>query len=770
MINKVIHIKNVGKFTDYSVNTTPTWNGEFKPITIIYGQNGIGKTTFTSILKSLKENDALLYQLRTFGTHNSPEVSIKFDDHPAPIKYSNAEWDTNFPTIEIFDIHFINDNVYTGFEILPQHKKNLFEIIIGQEGIRLKKEISDVKNSIKEKNISLKEIEAKVFKIISGFDINTIINFQIDPEIEKRIAEKKVEIDTVKSTEKIKTTAFLKRILKIDFEIRFEKVIEFLQTSIDTISEKYLRMVIDHKSSLNLANKSEQWIKDGYDNISDNKCPFCLRSFDDTVEIINAYKQYFNEEYISLQGKTKLLQTKVKTINPELILSNIEKENNHNTGFLEFWGNYIKKEVPAFPISTYQRSIIELTKKLTELVDEKTGNPIKAIEPDAISVITGLKSAIDEINNFIHAHNVKIDDFNISITELKNKESKDLTILEKELQRLQAISTRHSNNEVKEQCNKYIEEQEALEKLKQKNTKLQGELKKYSGETFEKYKNIINTYLQKFAAYLEIREMKSTYKGGGDEPFAEYGLFVSGNKVNFKDNAHDPSVKYCLSEGDKTALALSFFLAKLHIDTEIGQKIIVFDDPISSFDIERKNSTITQLYQIGQKANQLIVLTHNLLFAKEFWDKVKSNCQVLKLCELRKSTQIVDYDIENETLNGLFKDYSVLDNFLTNGVETDLEKRNVARCIRPILEGYFRIKFYGEFTANQWLGEFIEKIDNCIYGQPLFRLKEYSSDLHEVNDYSKKFHHTSPNSDSELIYDGELKTYVDRTFQIISKI
>ena len=349
MISKVIHIKNVGKFTDYSVNTTPTWNGEFRHITLVYGQNGIGKTTFTSILKSLKENDALLYQLRTFGTLNSPEVSIKFDDHPTPIKYSNAEWDTNFPIIEIFDIHFINDNVYTGFEILPQHKKNLFEIIIGQEGIRSKKEISDIKNSIKEKNISLKEIEAKVFKIISGFDISTIINFQLDSEIEKRITEKKIEIDTAKSTGKIINTALLKRITKIDFEIRFEKVIEFLQTSIDTISEKYLKMVNDHKRSLNLATKSEQWIKDGYDNISDNKCPFCLRSFDATVEIINAYKQYFNEEYISLQEKARLLQNKVKTINPELILSNIEKENNHNTGFLEFWGNIaLKALLPQF--------------------------------------------------------------------------------------------------------------------------------------------------------------------------------------------------------------------------------------------------------------------------------------------------------------------------------------------------------------------------------------------------------------------------------------
>jgi wobble nucleotide-excising tRNase len=767
MINKVIHIKNVGKFTDYSVNTTPTWNGEFKSITLIYGQNGIGKTTFTSILKSLKENDALLYQLRTFGTINSPEVSIKMSNHSAPITYANAEWDEKFPEIEIFDIHFINDNVYTGFEILPQHKKNLFEIIIGQEGIRLKKEISDIKTAIKKKNVALKAIEANIFKVISGFDVNTIINFQIDTEVDEKIAEKTLEIETAKATEKIKSTALLKRISRIDFDIRFEKVIEFLHTSIDSISEEYLKMVSDHKNTLKLNNKSEQWIKDGYDNISENKCPFCLRTFDDTVEIINAYKQYFNEEYIRLQEKTKLLQNKIKTLNPELILSNIEKENNHNIGYHEFWSNYIKKGITGFSVSNQNEAIIGLTEKLQNLVDEKASNPIKEVKTDEIFE---LKTKIDETNNLIDAYNLKIDDFNENISELKTKESKNFIILENELKKLKAIKTRHTNDDVKLDCQKYINEQEALKKLKNKNTELQNELKKYSRETFDKYRGIINTYLQKFASYLEIREMKSTYKGGGDEPFAEYGLFVAGNKVNFKNNSNDPSLKYCLSEGDKTALALSFFLAKLHIDTEIENKIIVFDDPISSFDIERKNSTISQLYSIGQRANQLIVLTHNLLFAKEFWDKVKNSCQVLKLCELRKSSQIIDYDIENETLNGIFKDYSVLDSFLTNGVETDLEKRNVARCIRPILEGYFRIKFYGEFLPNQWLGDFLEIIDKCVEGQPLYQLKDYSSDLHEINDFSKKFHHTNPNSDNEPIYDGELKTYVERTFQIISKI
>nr|NQU91617.1 AAA family ATPase [Bacteroidota bacterium] len=767
MLRKVIHIKGVGKFTDYSVKSTPEWNGEFKPITLIYGENGSGKTTFTSILKSLKENDALLYQLRTFGTESSPKVSIKFDSEEKPIQYSNAEWDKNLPNIEISDIHFINENVYTGFEILPQHKKNLFEIIIGGEGIRLKKEILEIKVNIKDKNSLLKDIENKILEIVNGFEVQTIIHFQFDNEIGKKISAKQKEIETAKASEKIQQTSPLNRLNKIDYGIRFEKVNEFFQTTIDTISEEYLKMVEDHKDSLTLKNKSEQWLKDGYENIVKNRCPFCLREFDNTVKIINAYNQYFNEQYISLQEKTKLLKNKVDTLNPELVISEIEKQLNYNGGFIEFWKNYIVQEIAPIDIEEHKTIIIEQTKKLIEIVDEKASNPIQVTEIDAVNA---LKVSLTIFNSTIEDYNIQIDAFNTRINDLKKQDAKDVKILENELSRLQAIQTRHTNENVIKLCKNYSEEIVLLEKLKDKNTSFQVDLKKYSRQTFDRYKNTINSYLQKFASYLEIREMKSTYKGGGSEPFAEYGLFVSGNKIRFKDDSINPSVKYCLSEGDKSALALSFFLAKLNTDENIENSIIVFDDPISSFDIHRKGATIVQLLNFGQKANQLIILTHNLLFAKDFWEKVKNHCQTLQFVELRKSVRLIQYDLEQETLNGLFKDYSVLDNYLTNGVATDMEKRNVARCIRPILEGYLRIKFYGEFSTNEWLGEFIEKIEQANHEQKLFRLKDYCYELIEIKDFGKKFHHTNPNSDSEPVYDGELKNYVERTFDLISKI
>ena len=767
MLRKIIHIKGVGKFIDYSVNGSPDWNGEFKPITLIYGENGIGKTTFSTIMKSLKEDDALLYQLRTFGIEESPEVSIKFDREAKPIKYTEAAWDKNMPEIEIFNNHFINENVFTGFEILPQHQKNLFEVIIGQEGIRLKKEIAEVKKQIKTKNTELKETENSILKLIGGFEIGTIIQFPADTEIDKKIKAKEKELVAAKSVEKIKTTSSLKELTKIDYGIRFEKVIEFLQSTIDTISDNYLQMVEQNKNSLSLKDKSEQWIKDGFENIKDDTCPFCLRKFDNTTKIILAYNQYFNEEYKSFQDKAKLLVDKVNSLNPELILSEIEQQLTHNKGYVEFWKNYINSEINDFKLVDYKLKVIEQTTDLINLVKTKASNPIHPVE---IECATILNVTLNEINNKISEYNDAIIGFNKKISSLKENKAQEPEVVENELKKLQATIKRHSDKKVIELCANYVKYNQEKEVLSTRNTTLQSDLKTYSKETFEKYKTTINHYLKKFAPYLEIKEMKSTYKGGGNEPFAEYGLYVSGNKIRFKDNEVNPSVKYALSEGDKSALALSFFLAKLNTETNIENTIIIFDDPISSFDIHRKGATIAQLLNLQHKVKQIIVLTHNLLFAKDFWDKVKSSCQTLQLKELRKSTQIISFDLEKETLNGLFKDYSVLNNYLVEGVETDIEKRDVARCIRPILEGYLRIKFYGEFSENEWLGEFIEKIKNATQTSNLYPLNNYCSDLSEIKDFGKKYHHTNPNSDSEPVYDGELKNYVERTFELISNI
>ena len=86
-------------------------------------------------------------------------------------------------------------------------------------------------------------------------------------------------------------------------------------------------------------------------------------------------------------------------------------------------------------------------------------------------------------------------------------------------------------------------------------------------------------------------------------------------------------MKYVLSEGDKSAIALAFFFAKLAVDnTNLCKKIIVFDDPISSFDSNRKTETLQRLSELSKKCKQLFLLTHNINFAHQFYEKMKNVC------------------------------------------------------------------------------------------------------------------------------------------------
>lgn len=299
---------------------------------------------------------------------------------------------------------------------------------------------------------------------------------------------------------------------------------------------------------------------------------------------------------------------------------------------------------------------------------------------------------------------------------------------------------------------------------------IQKELGEYSKNIFDKYVGVLNEKLKFFTPYIEIKKFSKT-TGRGNQ-YVSYFLLVSGQQVGFNENSPvRASFKYTLSEGDKSALAFSFFLAKLHF-TSISDKIVVFDDPISSFDYARKNSTINQLLKLSKDCNQLITLTHDINFANDLCKRIGySKVKSLKILRQGKSNVIATNEIEKETLSGVFKDIEVLNNHILNGSNSDLEKREVIRCIRPILEGILRIKFFRDFKFNEWLGDFIRKINESKEGDRLFRLKSIVDEISEINDYSKNFHHSDPTSVwGEVINDAELLIYVNRTLKLIDKI
>lgn len=262
---------------------------------------------------------------------------------------------------------------------------------------------------------------------------------------------------------------------------------------------------------------------------------------------------------------------------------------------------------------------------------------------------------------------------------------------------------------------------------------------------------------------------KITIGFSGGKASTSYGLLL--NEVAVKLSAgekSEPSFKSGASEGDKSSLAFAFFLAKLEHDKDIANKIIVFDDPITSLDMHRKNCTKDEIIKVIKKAKQVIILSHDLDFLRILWDSYPST-EIQTLHVQRKgkdNSTLSQWDIAEATRGDYYSDYFTLWNYLE---KNEGDSRLVVRAIRPLLEGYYRVRFPREFPANKWLGDFIEIIRKAESTEAISTLQKVLSEIVDINNYSKKYHHKeNPNADKEAINDGELTGYIERTIKLIS--
>lgn len=288
------------------------------------------------------------------------------------------------------------------------------------------------------------------------------------------------------------------------------------------------------------------------------------------------------------------------------------------------------------------------------------------------------------------------------------------------------------------------------------------------------YITYINKYLSMFCDNMSITDIKTATSD--QKQHLIYSININNYNISIEERG-DLSLKYCLSEGDKNALSLSFFLARFDLLPNIKDYIVVIDDPFTSFDSQRKTTTITQLSRLAAKVSQFFLLTHDLHFANDF-NNCYSNDQILNLKIApytynngnEQTSILCSHDIKFEMLNGFNKDLMTLRRFYASPKEDPLYLREVIRCIRPSIEGIFRIKYYSYAKDQEWLGDFIDKIRKCDNSSPFYRLKDYLDEIEEINDYSKQYHHSNPSYMEVDISLLELKNYVKRTLQLIEKI
>ncbi|HUP79766.1 MAG TPA: AAA family ATPase, partial [Pirellula sp.] len=158
MLKKILGIANIGRFGCYS----PTGDLEFCKLTLIFGENGRGKSTITSIIRSLQSGDGNHISERETLPIGIASPAVKVRLQTGSCEFKRGSWSSSLPDIEIFDAQFINDNVFSGLSVDHEHKRNLYRIIVGEQGVLLSQKVDVLDGKIRAINTELSEKKGEI--------------------------------------------------------------------------------------------------------------------------------------------------------------------------------------------------------------------------------------------------------------------------------------------------------------------------------------------------------------------------------------------------------------------------------------------------------------------------------------------------------------------------------------------------------------------------------------------------------------------------------
>ena len=165
MLKKFVIIKNVSRFKNFSA----CGDIELKRHSLLFAENGRGKTTLCAVLRSLQSGvGAHVIGRTTLGSADAPEIRILSDGRT--FSFGSGVWNSTLPDIAIFDATFVSENVFSGDLVGISHKRNLYRVIVGRDGVILAKEIESLDDASRVKAADIREKTALIQAFFSERD------------------------------------------------------------------------------------------------------------------------------------------------------------------------------------------------------------------------------------------------------------------------------------------------------------------------------------------------------------------------------------------------------------------------------------------------------------------------------------------------------------------------------------------------------------------------------------------------------------------------
>jgi len=765
MIDKIKTIRNIGPFDSSNGGS----NLNFARLTLIYAENGRGKTMLSNILRSLATGDASLIEARyRLGASYTPHVVIESNSSNTPTIFQNGNWTNSLEDIAVFDDIFVDQNVYSGLDVEPAHRQNLLNLIIGSHGVKLSKRLEESVKKIKEHNDTLREKGNKIPQSIRGMlSVEDFCALRADPDIDNNILNAERGLKTFQDKDKVLNTPNID-VLNLP-DIDTHSLNKLLKRDLPDLDSTAVKLVQNHFTSLR--DGGEKWVAEGMNlMLSDETCPFCAQLLDSS-SVFSHYRYYFSEEYNEL--KLDILAANDKFIQGHSgdEAANFERQIRVLNERLQFWSQFC--DIPEISIDT--ESIVADWRNARNSVEsalkEKQSAPLdsRPLSKDARNATAHFKKhfrKIKAVNRLLH-NTIAV------INGIKERQpGGDLQTLEDILNRLKATKARYSP-EIAPLCDEYIRETKAKAKTEQERDAARDALNNYSANIFPRYEEKVNNYLKAFNAGFQLKSIRQHGLGTGSGSICNYQVLINNYPIPIAGGTskpNQPSFRTTLSAGDRNSLAFAFFMATLDVeDPPLSNKIVVIDDPINSLDEHRSLTTVQEIRRLVSRYNQVLVLSHNKPFLCNVWENADKKKRVaLALSRVNDASDLVSWDVNRDCIEEHDKRNESLIHYL-NAPSPD-KQRQVAESIRPHLEKFLRVSYPRYFPPGTLLGNFLNSCEQALKNSKPILNSADLNDLSDIKGYANKFHHdTNPAWESENINDIELCGFINRTLAFVRR-